>query len=223
MATTLARSGAMPVAEDHRTERERVLNPVLDGLGSGAGARRTPPVVGGPTRAAGAQLAWHVRPPPAQGSRLGWITADPLTARAVLDDPEHFTLLTKAASDAWSGCGRWVYDLFDGGTAGPPQSRAVAQKTSAAFVERAWGPRLAQARAELEGGGDLAGARILVGQMVVTLLGMPIVATTGHPGMTHTATLRDRGRTGIHCTRHDSRHRVACRQDRRRRRPSWSA
>ena len=119
--------------------------------------------------------------------RLGWITADPLTARAVLNDPEHFTLLSEGGvGHLWAQIlGPWVYDLFDGPGHYDLRTRSrelFTEKTSAAFVERAWGPRLAQARAELEGGGevDLADlSRILVGQMVVTLLGMPIRSDDG--------------------------------------------
>lgn len=114
--------------------------------------------------------------------KLGWITADPLTARAVLNDPEHFTLLSEGGvGHLWAQIlGDWVYDLFDGAGHYDLRTRSrelFTEKTSVAFVATAWGERMARARASFEAGEPLDVAdlsRILVGQMVVTLLGMDV-------------------------------------------------
>lgn len=118
--------------------------------------------------------------------KLGWITADPLTARAVLNDPEHFTLLSEGGvGHLWAQIlGDWVYGLFDGPGHYDLRTRSrelFTEKTSFAFVEKAWGSRIEDARAAFEAGEELDLAdlsRILVGQMVVTLLGMDVPSTS---------------------------------------------
>ena len=116
---------------------------------------------------------------------LGWITADPLTARAVLNDPDHFTLLSEGGvGHLWAQIlGDWVYGLFDGPGHYELRTKSrelFTEKTSFEFVERAWGSRIADARLAFDAGEELDLAdlsRILVGQMVVTLLGMRVPDT----------------------------------------------
>ncbi|MDP3207736.1 MAG: cytochrome P450 [Rhodoglobus sp.] len=179
----------MPVAEDLvAPDRERVLNPVVDGFGSSARAHEHRLLAA--ARPALPVLNWlgMFARPLLKVPRLGWITADPLTARAVLNDPDHFTLLSEGGvGHLWAQIlGDWVYDLFDGPGHYDLRTRSrelFTEKTSAAFVERAWGPRLAEARAALDAGDELDLAdlsRILVGHMVVALLGMPIDADDGN-------------------------------------------
>jgi len=176
----------MPVAADLvAAPRERVLNPLVDGLGRSARAHEHRLLSA--ARPALPVLNWlgMFAKPLLKVPRLGWITADPQTARAVLNDPDHFTLLSEGGvGHLWAQIlGDWVYDLFDGPGHYDLRTRSrelFTEKTSAAFVERAWAPRLAQARAVLDAGGevDLADlSRILVGQMVVSLLGMPAADT----------------------------------------------
>lgn len=176
----------MPVAEDLvAPTRERVLNPITDGLGSSARAHEHRLLSA--ARPALPVLNWlgMFARPLLKVPRLGWITADPITARAVLNDPDHFTLLSEGGvGHLWAQIlGDWVYDLFDGPGHYDLRTRSrelFTEKTSAAFVERAWGSRLAEARAVLDAGGELDLAdlsRMLVGQMVVTLLGMPVADT----------------------------------------------
>jgi cytochrome P450 len=118
---------------------------------------------------------------------LGWITSDPVVARTLLNDPEHLTLLSEGGvGHLWAQIlGDWVYELFDGPGHHDLRTRSrelFTERTSGAFVEKAWGPRLAEARAAFEAGEslDLAGlSRILVGRMVVTLLGLPVDASRG--------------------------------------------
>jgi cytochrome P450 len=119
--------------------------------------------------------------------KLGWITADPRTARALLNDADHLTLLSEGGvGHLWAQIlGDWVYDLFDGPGHHDLRTRSrelFTEKTSAAFVKKAWGERLDAARAAFESGAplDLADlSRVLVGQMVCTLLGLPVDESRG--------------------------------------------
>jgi len=176
----------MPVAEDLvAPDRERVLNPLTDGLGGSARAHEHRLLSA--ARPALPVLNWlgMFARPLLKVPRLGWITADPLTARAVLNDPEHFTLLSEGGvGHLWAQIlGDWVYDLFDGPGHYDLRTRSrelFTEKTSSGFVEKAWAPRLAEAKAVLDAGGELDLAdlsRVLVGQMVVTLLGVPSAGT----------------------------------------------
>ncbi|MGV8883469.1 MAG: cytochrome P450 [Rhodoglobus sp.] len=178
----------MPVAADLRPpQRERVLNPVLDGFGSSAKAHEHRLLSA--ARPALPFLNWigMFAKPLLKVPSLGWITADPLTARAVLNDPEHFTLLSEGGvGHLWAQIlGDWVYELFDGPGHYDLRTRSrelFTEKTSMEFVERAWGARLDTARASFEAGEplDLADlSRILVGQMVTTLLGLPVDESRG--------------------------------------------
>ncbi|QNO38781.1 cytochrome P450 [Protaetiibacter sp. SSC-01] len=118
---------------------------------------------------------------------LGWITSDPVVARNLLNDPAHLTLLSEGGvGHLWAQIlGDWVYDLFDGPGHHDLRTRSkelFTERTSAAFVEHAWGDRLREARAAFEAGErlDLADlSRILVGRMVTQLLGLPVDPARG--------------------------------------------
>ncbi|MGX5682380.1 cytochrome P450 [Schumannella luteola] len=178
----------MPVAEDLiAPTRERVLNPVLDGFGRSARAHEHRLLSA--ARPALPYLNWlgMLARPLLKVPGLGWITADPLTARAVLTDPDHFTLLSEGGvGHLWAQIlGDWVYDLFDGPGHHDLRTRSrelFTEKTSVAFVSHAWDGRLDAAREAFEAGEeiDLADlSRVLVGQMVVSLLGLPVDRSRG--------------------------------------------
>jgi len=178
----------MPVAEDLApVVRERRLSLWRDGIGDGAAAHEHRLLRS--ARPALPVLNWlgQFARPLLKVPKLGWITADPRTARALLNDPEHLTLLSEGGvGHLWAQIlGDWVYDLFDGPGHHDLRTRSrelFTERTSAAFVERAWGPRLGAVRASFEAGAelDLADlARVLVGQMVCTLLGLPVDASRG--------------------------------------------
>lgn len=178
----------MPVAEDLiAPTRERTLNPVLDGIGRSARAHEHRLLSA--ARPALPYLNWlgMLARPLLKVPGLGWITADPLTARAVLTDPDHFTLLSEGGvGHLWAQIlGDWVYDLFDGPGHHDLRTRSrelFTEKTSVAFVSHAWDGRLDEARAAFEAGEalDLADlSRVLVGQMVVSLLGLPVDRSRG--------------------------------------------
>ena len=186
MLPNLARLGHVPVAEDLEAPvRSRVLNPLTDGIGSSAKAHEHRLLSA--ARPALPFLNWlgMFARPIMRVPQLGWITADPLTARAVLNDPDHFTLLSEGGvGHLWAQIlGDWVYGLFDGPGHYDLRTRSrelFTEKTSFGFVERAWGQRIEDARRSFEAGEplDLADlSRILVGQRVVTLLGMDVPAT----------------------------------------------
>jgi len=162
-----------------------VLNPLTDGIGSSARAHEHRLLSA--ARPALPFLNWlgMFAKPIMKVPGLGWITADPLTARSALNDPDHFTLLSEGGvGHLWAQIlGDWVYTLFDGPGHYDLRTRSrelFTEKTSVEFVERAWGTRIADARTAFDAGEplDLADlSRILVGQMVVTLLGMRVPAT----------------------------------------------
>jgi cytochrome P450 len=178
----------VPVAEDLiAPTRERTLNPVLDGIGRSARAHEHRLLSA--ARPALPYLNWlgMLARPLLKVPGLGWITADPLTARAVLTDPDHFTLLSEGGvGHLWAQIlGDWVYDLFDGPGHHDLRTRSrelFTEKTSVAFVSHAWDGRLDEARAAFEAGEELDLAdlsRVLVGQMVVSLLGLPVDRSRG--------------------------------------------
>lgn len=177
----------MPVAEDlDAAPRERRLR-LLDGIGSSAAAHEHRLLSA--ARPALPVLNWlgQFARPIMKVPGLGWITSDPRTARALLNDPEHLTLLSEGGvGHLWAQIlGDWVYDLFDGPGHHDLRTRSrelFTEKTSAAFVTRAWADRLAAATAALDAGEplDLADlSRVLVGHMVVTLLGLPVDDSRG--------------------------------------------
>jgi len=178
----------MPVAEDLVAQvRERRLSLVRDGWGSGAKAHEHRLLRS--ARPALPILNWlgQFARPLLRVPKLGWITADPRTARALLNDADHLTLLSEGGvGHLWAQIlGDWVYDLFDGPGHHDLRTRSrelFTEKTSAAFVKKAWGERLDAARTSFESGAplDLADlSRVLVGQMVCTLLGLPVDESRG--------------------------------------------
>src|SRR6187402_501267 len=146
----------MPVADDLAPlVRERRLSLVRDGWGSGATAHEHRLLRS--ARPALPVLNWlgQFARPLLRVPRLGWITADPRTARALLNDPEHLGLLSEGGvGHLWAQIlGDWVYDLFDGAGHHDLRTRTrelFTEKNSVAFVAHAWGARLTEARAAFE-------------------------------------------------------------------------
>ena len=178
----------MPVAEDLEAPVvERRLSLIRDGFGTSAKAHEHRLLRA--TRPALPVLNWlgQFAHPLLKVPKLGWITADPRTARALLNDPEHLTLLSEGGvGHLWAQIlGDWVYELFDGPGHYELRTRSrelFTAKTSAAFVKKAWAERMDAARASFEAGDglDLADlSRVLVGHMVITLLGLPVDETRG--------------------------------------------
>lgn len=119
--------------------------------------------------------------------RLGWVVTDPVLARAVLNDPRHFTLLGEGGvGHLWAQVlGDWVYQVFDGPGHADLRSRSRELFTDASsreLVRRVMGPTVSAAMGELRAGEtvDIARlARVLVGQLVADLLGLgPVSADT---------------------------------------------
>ncbi|WP_394160993.1 cytochrome P450 [Galactobacter valiniphilus] len=178
----------MPVREElSAAPVERRLRLFADGRGQGAAAHEHRLMRA--ARPALPVLNWlgQYARPLMKLPRLGWITSDPLVARALLNDPTHLSLLSEGGvGHLWAQVlGDWVNELFDGPGHHDLRTRSkdlFTARTSDAFVESAWGSRLSEARAHLEAGGELDLAdlsRILVGRMVVTLLGTPVDASRG--------------------------------------------
>lgn len=172
----------MPVAiERESAPRERRIRLITDAFGQGAEAHERRLLSA--ARPALPLLLWlgQRARPIMRVPRLGWITSDPVVARGILNDGAHTTLLAEGGvGHLWAQVlGDWVLELFDGPGHVEVRTKAkglFTERSSAALVERAWGSRLAAARAHLEAGGELDVAelaRTLVGRMVVELLGMP--------------------------------------------------
>ncbi|WP_069386786.1 cytochrome P450 [Cellulosimicrobium cellulans] len=112
---------------------------------------------------------------------LGWVTADPVVGRQVLTDHRSFTILGEGGvGHLWAQIlGDWVLDLFDGPGHQDLRSRSrelFTEASAAALVEDAWSRPLDDARATLRAGGavDVGRlARVLVGRMMISLLGIP--------------------------------------------------
>jgi len=173
----------VPVAaEQDAAPRERRIRLIADGVGSDAAAHEHRLLRA--ARPALPVLNWlgQFARPIMRVPFLGWITSDPIVARQLLNDPVHLTLLSEGGvGHLWAQIlGDWVYELFDGPGHHDLRTRSkelFTERTSAAFVEHAWGRRLAEARAAFEAGEplDLADlSRILVGRMVTQLLGLPV-------------------------------------------------
>jgi cytochrome P450 len=120
---------------------------------------------------------------------LGWVVADPVTARRVLNDPAHFSLLGEGGvGDLWAQVlGDWVTRLFDGPGHADLRARTrdlFTERHAGGHVTRVLGAPLARMTATLERGGtvDLADrARVLVGRMVADLLGLDLPAGPDDP------------------------------------------
>lgn len=119
---------------------------------------------------------------------IGWVTADPVVARTVLRDHRSFTILGEGGvGNLWAQIlGDWVLDLFDGAGHHDLRSRTrelFTEAVSRDLVSTAWDERVAAAGEVLRSGGTLDVAhlaRVLVGRMVISLLGIPRPA--GHLG-----------------------------------------
>ena len=178
----------MPVAEEQRrAPRERRIRLFADARGKGAIAHERRLLAA--ARPALPVLNWvgQFAVPLRRLPVVGWVTSDPIVARAVLNDAQHFTLLGEGGvGHLWSQVlGDWVLDLFDGPGHRDLRTRSrelFTEANSAALVERAWGDRLVRERERFEAGGELDVAhlaRVLVGRMVVELLGMPELDDAG--------------------------------------------
>ncbi|WP_338404000.1 cytochrome P450 [Cellulosimicrobium arenosum] len=112
---------------------------------------------------------------------LGWVTADPVVGRQVLTDHRHFTIVGEGGvGHLWAQIlGDWVLDLFDGPGHHALRTRSrelFTEVSAAALVDGAWSGPLHDARRTLAAGrsvdvGRLA--RVLVGRMMISLLGIP--------------------------------------------------
>ncbi len=119
--------------------------------------------------------------------QIGWVTADPVVGRQILGDHRSFTILGEGGvGHLWAQIlGDWVLDLFDGPGHHDLRSRSrelFTEASSAALVDDAWRPSLDAARATLRDGGEVDVARlarVLVGRMMISLLG--ITAPEDHP------------------------------------------
>ncbi|MEV6930597.1 cytochrome P450 [Dactylosporangium sp. NPDC051485] len=119
---------------------------------------------------------------------LGWLVADPVTARLILNDGEHFSLLGEGGvGHLWAQVlGDWVHDAFDG--AGHHALRTKARElftedNAAELVARVAGPRLRRCTEALNAGETVDVAdlgRVIVGRIVADLLGLRI-GTTDSP------------------------------------------
>jgi cytochrome P450 len=112
---------------------------------------------------------------------LGWVTADPTVGRRVLTDHRHFTIVGEGGvGHLWAQIlGDWVLDLFDGPGHHDLRTRSrelFTEASAAALVDGAWSVALDEARRTLAAGGTVdVGrlARVLVGRMMISLLGIP--------------------------------------------------
>ncbi|MCB7137866.1 cytochrome P450 [Cellulosimicrobium marinum] len=112
---------------------------------------------------------------------IGWVTADPTVGRRVLTDHQHFTIVGEGGvGHLWAQIlGDWVLDLFDGPGHHDLRTRSrelFTEASAAALVDGAWSGALGDARATLATGGTVdVGllARVLVGRMMISLLGVP--------------------------------------------------
>lgn len=150
---------------------------------------RARPAMAGLLLAGTAAQSWPVKSSPIRKvPGIGWVTADPVVARAVLQDHRSFTILGEGGvGDLWAQIlGDWVLDLFDGAGHHDLRSRTrelFTEAVSRDLVHTAWGERVAAAGEVLRSGGTLDVAhlaRVLVGRMVIGLLGIPRPA--GHRG-----------------------------------------
>ncbi|MFI8528576.1 cytochrome P450 [Promicromonospora sukumoe] len=118
---------------------------------------------------------------------IGWVTSDPVVARTVLRDHRSFTILGEGGvGDLWTQIlGDWVPGVFDGPGHHALRSRSrelFTEAGSAALVADTWDPVLVEAGDTLRAGGrvDVARlARVLVGRMMVSLLGLPAPVGAG--------------------------------------------
>jgi cytochrome P450 len=114
--------------------------------------------------------------------RIGWVVADPVVARRILNDPAHFTLLGEGGvGHLWAQVlGDWVNEIFDGPGHHQLRSRTrdlFTDDNARQLTDRVIGPRLARAGAELanDRAVDIADlGRVLVGRIVADLLQLKV-------------------------------------------------
>jgi cytochrome P450 len=119
--------------------------------------------------------------------RLGWVVTDAPTARRILNDHAHFTLLGEGGvGHLWAQVlGDWVERLFDGPGHASLRSRAqdlFTEDGAASLVAHVFDPEVGAITDDLAAGRavDLAGrSRVLVGRMVVDLLGLQVAEGDG--------------------------------------------
>jgi cytochrome P450 len=112
--------------------------------------------------------------------RLGWLVTDPVLARRVLGDHEHFTLLGEGGvGHLWQQVlGDYVLRIFDGPGHASLRHRGrdlFTNANSEQLVERVAGPVVDRLAAQLAAGDtvDVAeAARTVVGRMMADLLGL---------------------------------------------------
>jgi cytochrome P450 len=113
---------------------------------------------------------------------LGWVVSDPVLARRVLNDPDHFTLLGEGGvGHLWAQVlGDYVYRIFDGPGHADLRRRArdlFTDATARPLVRRVFEPALEPAVERLRDGAELDVAelsRVLVGRMMAELLGLEL-------------------------------------------------
>ncbi|MDF9876390.1 cytochrome P450 [Cellulosimicrobium cellulans] len=126
---------------------------------------------------------------------LGWVTADPTVGRRILTDHRHFTIVGEGGvGHLWAQIlGDWVLDLFDGPGHHDLRTRSrelFTEASAAALVAGAWSVALDDARRTLAAGGavDVGRlARVLVGRMMISLLGIPTLGGGAAPDGTTAA------------------------------------
>lgn len=114
--------------------------------------------------------------------RLGWVVADPVLARQVLNDPARFSMVGEGGvGHMWAQLfGAEMAAFFTGAAHTELRSRArdlFTEESARALVERAQGMRHAAVAARLAAGEavDVADlARVLSGRTVGVLLGLPM-------------------------------------------------
>lgn len=120
---------------------------------------------------------------------LGWVTANPTVGRRILTDHRHFTIVGEGGvGHLWAQIlGDWVLDLFDGPGHHDLRTRSrelFTEASAAALVDGAWSVALEDARRALAAGGTVdVGrlARVLVGRMMISLLGIPTLGGAAAP------------------------------------------
>lgn len=118
--------------------------------------------------------------------KVGWVTASPVLARQVLNDPRSFSIVGEGGvGHLWAQVlGDWVLDLFEGPGHHDLRSRSRELFTDAVgreLVAQAWDAHLETTRSTIAAGGEVDVAdlsRVLVGRMMISLLGIPRPAGT---------------------------------------------
>lgn len=111
---------------------------------------------------------------------LGWVVTDPLLARQVFNDANHFTIVGLGGAGFWwkQVLGEWVLELFDG--VGHHRIRTAVRDLFAAdftnlLIERAGGESFRSLTEDLAAGKQVdivAWSRVTVGRVVADLVGM---------------------------------------------------